>query len=145
MPSHRLKDEKLQELTGLVQGWGKLLADEAYGPEGPGLDVDLTGMEELATTMQQALLVGLCEELTQRQVERLPATQPCPGCGAECEVDPLDEPSVELSDEPPDDSSGAAEPRQMRLRGGTFGLKEPRCFCRRCRRSFFPSANRAAD
>lgn len=138
MPSHQLKDEKVRELTGLVQGWGKLLAGQAYGPQGPGLDVDLAGMEELATMMQQALLEGLCEELTQRQAERLPATQPCPGCGGECEV--------QRPEETPADSSGKRkEPRRMLLRGGSFGLAEPRCYCRRCRRSFFPSADGAAD
>ncbi len=142
MPSHRLQDEKVQELTGLVEGWGKLLAEEAYGPDGPGLDVDLAGMEELAVTMQQALLSGLCEELTQRQAGRLPGTQACPECGDECELpSPDDSTGQEL-----EESSGEAKKaRRMRLRGGTFELTEPRCYCRRCRRSFFPSADGSAD
>lgn len=138
MPSHQLKDEKVQELAGLVEVWGKVLAGEAYGPDGPGLDVDLAGMEELATMMQQALLSGLCEELTQRQLQRLAATQACPECGCECEV--------QSPEETPDESSGRTKvPRRMQLRGGSFGLKEPRCYCRRCRRSFFPSTDGAAN
>lgn len=147
MPTHGLKDAKVTEMRELVYRWGKLLAGEAYGPQGPGLEVDLAGMEELATIAQQALLAGLCEELTQRQAERLPGTLPCPGCGSECEVKSADE-------APPAESGAEAdtgktekkqEPRPMRLRGGTFALKEPRCFCRSCRRSFFPSADGVAD
>lgn len=133
MPSHQLKDEKVQELSALAQGWGRILAEEAYGPEGPGLDVDLAGMEELAVTMQQALLKGLCEELTQRQANRLPQTQPCPDCGCECEVE-----------RPEEKPGGREQPRCMQLRSGSFALQEPRCYCRQCRRSFFPSADGAA-
>jgi hypothetical protein len=136
MPSHRLKDEKLKELVSLVRGWGKLLAGEAYGPEGPGLDVDLAGMEELATRMQGALLEGLCEELTQQQAEHLPETQPCPDCGCECEVQAADAPRAR---------GPQKAPRRMQLRGGGFALKEPWCYCEPCRRSFFPAAARAAD
>jgi hypothetical protein len=133
MPSHRLKDEEVRELSALVQGWGKMLAEQAYGAEGPGLDVDLAGMEELAVTMQQALLKGLCEELTRRQAERLPETQPCPDCGRECPVERPDE-----------RRGGKGSSRPMRLRGGCFELEEPWCYCRHCRRSFFPSADGSA-
>ena len=136
MPSQGLKDEKLQELAGLVRGWGKLLAEESYGSDGPGLDVDLASMEDLAVTMQQALLEGLCEELTQRQAGRLPETLPCPVCNHECEVQrPGETPAV---GRPPN------APRRMQLRGGSFALHEPQCYCRTCRRSFFPSAGGAA-
>ena len=136
MPSHQLTDGKTTELAELVRGWGKLLAEESYGPEGPGFDVDLTGMEELATVMQMALLEGLCEGLTQRQAQRLPKTQPCPDCGCECEVQ-----SAETSRR----AGKPAEHRRMQLRGGGFSLKEPWCYCQPCRRSFFPDAPGAAD
>ena len=46
------------------------MAGEAYGPDGPGLDVDWAGMEELATMMQQVLRNGLCGEFTQRRPDR---------------------------------------------------------------------------
>lgn len=135
MPSRQLTDEKRRELVEFAQGWGKIAADEAYGPEGPGLDVDLAGLEEIAVELQQALLKGFCEAAAQRQSDRLPETQPCPQCGAECRVE-----------SPPDETArGKPEPRPMQLRGGSFDLQEPRCYCRRCRRSFFPSADGAAD
>jgi hypothetical protein len=135
MPSQGLKEEKMQELAGLVRGWGKLLAEESYGSDGPGLDVDLEDMEELAVTMQQALLEGLCEELTQRQAGHLSETLPCPVCSHECEVQrPGETAAVGGSPDPP---------RRMQLRGGSFALHEPECYCRTCRRSFFPATDGA--
>lgn len=134
MPSPRVTDEKVQELADLAEGYGKILAGEAYGPQGPGLDVNLATIEELAVTMQQALLKGLCETLTQRQAARLPTAQACPECGSECEVEPPDE-----------TADGKSRSRPMQLRGGVFDLEEPRCYCRQCRRSFFPSADDFAD
>jgi hypothetical protein len=136
MPSHQLKEGKRRELVELAEGWGRIAAGEAYGPDGPGLDVDLAGLEEIAVEMQRALLKGFCEVATQRQARRLPEIQPCPQCGAECQVEqpvghsPLD---------------GKERSRPMQLRGGAFDLAEPRCYCRSCRRSFFPSADGVAD
>jgi hypothetical protein len=132
MPSSHVKEERVRELAALAEGYGKILAGEAYGPEGPGLDVDLATMEDLAVSMQQALLKGMCQALTRQQARRLPETQPCPECGWECAVEQPDPASDEQS-------------RPMRLRGGSFQLAEPRCYCRPCRRSFFPSADRAED
>jgi hypothetical protein len=130
MPSHRLSEEKRRELVEFAKGWGKIAAAEAYGPEGPGLDVDLAGLEEIAVELQQGLLSGFCEETTQRQGDRLTETLPCPNCGQEC------------SPRPPDMRKG---PRHMTLRGGSFKLVEPRYMCKACRQSFFPSADRTAD
>lgn len=138
MPSHGLKEERVRELAELVQGWGKLLAGEAF-PDGPSLEVDLAGIEELTTIMQQALLKGLCEEATQRQAERLPASRACPNCGKEADVESADDPPKK------DPHAKPPGPRPMQLRHGTFELKEPRCYCRACRRYFFPSADRFAD
>lgn len=133
MPSPRVTDERVRELAALAQGYGGILAGEAYGPDGPGLDVDLATMEELAVCMQQALLKGMCEALTRQQAGRLPAVQPCPECGRECVV------------EQPAAASAQRRSRSMQLRNGEFDLAEPQCFCRPCRRSFFPSADRAED
>jgi hypothetical protein len=130
MPSDRLTEEKRRELVEFALGYGKILAREAYGPQGPGLDVDLAGLEAIAVQMQQALLKGFCEATTTGQAGRLPQAQPCPDCGRECPVESPEE----------NDTS-----RPMQLRGGSFELAEPRCYCRSCRRSFFPSAGGFAD
>ena len=138
MLSVQLTDEKVQELRRRVEGWGRILAEEAFGPDGPDLNVDMATIEDLAVTMQQALLKGLCEEATRRQSQRLPETQPCPDCGAECPVESQSEGSE-------DDPGGGGRSRRLQLRGGAFELAEPRCYCRSCRRSFFPSADGAAS
>lgn len=139
MPSPRLKDEKVQELAALAQGYGKMLADRAYGPDPeeapPGLDVDLATLEDLAVTLQQALLQGMCEQLTGRQATRLPASQPCPDCGRECEVKPP----------PPDEPDWKASSRPMHTRGGAFQLADPSCYCRSCRRVPLPRAGSASS
>lgn len=126
MPSAELNDERIRELAAWAERYGRILADEAYGPEGPGLDVDLTTMESLAVTMQQSLLKGMCEQLTERQAERLPDVQPCPDCGAECRLEPA-EPDPEA---PPDKKPSS---RPLQTRGGAFELVEPRYYCRSCR------------
>lgn len=133
MPSHRLTEEKRRELVEFAKGWGKIAADEAYGPDGPGLDVDLAGLEVIAVELQRAVLAGFCEETTRRQGGRLPETLPCPSCGEECSLTP------------PDEKTKKRGPRSMKLRGGAFRLAEPSYYCRPCRRSFFPSADGVAD
>jgi hypothetical protein len=135
MAGHGLSVEQMAELVALARGWGEIAAGEAYGEEGPDFDVDLSGIEEVGWQMSRALNQGLCEALTARQAERLPEVRPCPGCGAECEVERTGD----------DGTASRRRPRTMHVRGGPFELREPRCFCDRCGRSFFPSADGAAD
>jgi hypothetical protein len=131
MASRRVAAEKLAQLKELAHGWGRIIAEEAYGENGPGLDVDLAMMDDIAFEVAQSLSAGTCEELTRRQAQQMPEAQPCPVCGEECLA------------EPQDDSGGHTRP--VVARSGTFELAEPCYFCGRCQRSFFPSAERAAD
>lgn len=130
MVAHRLSEDKRRELIDFALGYGKILAGEAYGLQGPGLDVDLAGLEDIVTQLQQALLKGFCETVTTRQAQRVAEVLPCPTCGQECAVERPKQ----------NDTS-----RAMQLRGGMFELAEPKCYCRSCRRSFFPAADGAAD
>ncbi len=131
MASHQLAEAKLSELAELAEGWGKIVAEHSYGEDGPNLDVDLAGIEEIAVCVSRALVKGTCEELTRRQARRLPDVQPCPDCGQECAVE-----RAESADQ---------KPRTVHVRGGMFELSEPRCYCPACRRSFFPSAVEFTD
>ena len=137
MHTAQITEEEVQKLAKLAEAYGRILAEKAFGPDGPDLNVDLATIEDLAVRMQQAVLKGLCEEATRRQAARLPQTQPCPECGAECPVERGSEGSE-------GDRGGGRASRRMQLRGGAFELAEPRCYCRSCRRSFFPSADGAA-
>lgn len=106
---------------------GKKMALAAFGAEGPGLDVDLSAIEDLATELSQAVLAGICEEAARQQAQKIGPVQACPTCGREC--------SVEIP----------TETRPMQTRHGSFQLPEPQCYCPQCRRAFFPSTDCAQD
>lgn len=115
----RLSERKWKEIQQIAEGWGKLLAREGF-PSGPGLDVTLADMEEIAALAAQAVVKGAIETMTQDQAEALGEAADCPTCGKPC---PLQRKS-----------------REVTVRGGTATLAEPVAHCRRCRRDFFPSA-----
>jgi hypothetical protein len=117
-------ERKRREIEELAQGWGKLLAREAF-PDGVGLDVDLLMMEEIAVTAAKSLVRGAIETMAEDQTETLGTERPCPGCGKLCQLD--------------------RRSRPIQVRGGPAELKEPAAHCSTCRRDFFPSASGAQD
>ena len=48
MATRKLTPEEVQAITRLAKQWGKIVVRHAFGDQGPGLDVDLTQMEEVA-------------------------------------------------------------------------------------------------
>lgn len=113
------RTKKLREIEEFAQGWGKLLAKLAF-PDGVGLDVDLSTMEEFAVAASKALVGGAVETMTAAQAEALEQEAECPGCGQRCRLD--------------------HRIRPIQVRGGRAELKEPVAHCSTCRRDFFPSA-----
>jgi hypothetical protein len=124
MTEESKRDRKKKELDELVQGWGKLLAEEAF-PEGVGLDMDLFTMEEFAVNAAKALVRGVVQTLTSVQAAALGQEQACPQCGRSCELE--------------------LRQRPMQIRGGGIDLGEPVAHCSTCRRDFFPSATGLED
>jgi len=124
MTSKEARERKLKEIQELAVGWGKIIAQEAF-PGGPGLDVTLAEMEELAAAASHALVQGAVETMTGSQGEQFGGEAPCPTCGRVC---PL-----------------MLEPRSMVVRGGNATLKEPVGHCPRCRRDFFPATAGVED
>jgi hypothetical protein len=124
MATRKLTVEDLRAITHLAKQWGKIVVRRAFGEQGPGLDVDLTQMEEMAYAAAQGLTAGALEEATAQQGQRLGCEQPCPTCGRHCQV--------------------GSEQRPIAVKGGAFQLREPKCYCPACRRDFFPSASGAA-
>ena len=120
MASGKLSDKDLAEIHSLAKQWGTIVARRAFGEEGPGLDIDLDCMEQVAAAAAAGLTQGALEEATARQAQQLPAEQPCPGCGRLCPSQPQGRPVV--------------------VKGGQFLPTEPACPCPACRRVFFPSA-----
>jgi len=119
MTSKEARERKLKEIQEIAAGWGEMIAREAF-PNGPGLDVTLADMEEIAVTASRALVQGAVESMTATQGEQLGESAPCPICGKAC---PLTRKS-----------------RPVTVRGGTATLEEPMGHCPTCRRDFFPSA-----
>jgi hypothetical protein len=118
MPTRELSPEQLAAITDLAKQWGKIVARNAYGPEGPPLEVDFDQMEQIAAAATRGLVEGTLEHLTRQQAERLPEQLPCPTCQRSCPV--------------------STRPRQMVARGATVMLQEPVAHCPACRRDFFP-------
>jgi hypothetical protein len=118
MPTRKLSPQDLQAVHDLARQWGKIVARRAFGDDGPGLDVDLDALEEVAVAAARGLTAGTLEEATARQAQRLGDSQPCPTCGQLCPV--------------------AHEARTVFVRGGEFLHREPLCHCPACRRDFFP-------
>jgi hypothetical protein len=125
MAAMKLGQQDLDEIRALAKGWGKIVVRRAFGEQGPGLDVDLDMMEEIAVAAVQGLTEGTLEEATHRQSELFGDQEPCPACGTL--------------------ANRKQEPRNVVVRGGSFEHDEPVYDCPKCRRSFFPSADGAQN
>ena len=96
------------------------------GEGGPGRDVDLSVLEQVALEAARGLTEGTLAVLLEQQAGALGEQQPCPACGQLCRVE--------------------REPRPVHLRSGqAVPLAEPVCHCPACRRDFFPPAARLAS
>ncbi len=86
MAARKLEAEDLKHIEELAKGWGKIIVRQQWGEQGPGLDVDLTEMEDVAPWPPCApLLAGTLEVAgTQRQASQLGSEQACPDCGKMC-------------------------------------------------------------
>jgi hypothetical protein len=121
MATRKLSPEELQAVARLAKQWGKIVVKQAFGEQGPGLDVDFAQMEEVASAAARGLTEGALEVAAMRQGQLLGEKQPCPQCGQLCTV--------------------GREERPVRVKGGVLSLSEPKCHCLTCRRDFFPSAS----
>jgi hypothetical protein len=121
MATGKLTDDDLRRVEEMAKRWGKFVVRERWGERGPGLDVTLDQMEEVAWAAVRGLLAGTLELATQQQADYLGPSQPCPDCGRMCPLVHEDRPIVVRS-------------------GSTFEHQEPKGHCPACRRDFFPSA-----
>jgi hypothetical protein len=56
--------EDLQEIRELAARWGKSVARRAFGDTGPGLDVDLRALDQLAQAAARGLTEGTAAVLS---------------------------------------------------------------------------------
>lgn len=118
MGTRKPTPEDLERITELAKRWGKIIVKEHWGEHGPGLDVNLEHMEQVALAAVRGLLAGTLETATQQQGRKLGDQQPCPDCGQPC---PL-----------------VTEERTVTAAAGPFEHHEPKAHCPACRRDFFP-------
>jgi hypothetical protein len=121
MGTRKLTADDLARIAEVAKDWGKIVVRRAFGEQGPGLDVDLSQMEQVAQAAARGLTAGALEQATTLQAQRLGDQQPCPVCGRACAV--------------------TTEDRPITASGGAFQHREPVCHCPTCRRDFFPSAS----
>jgi hypothetical protein len=124
MPRRHFTPQELQELRELATQWGKIIARRAFGDDGPGLDIDLDTMEQIAQAAAAGLHEGTLQLLLERQAGALGAQQPCPDCGRLCTL--------------------RHQGRPLHVQGGQLQHSEPLGHCPDCRRDFFPPAAAAA-
>ena len=86
MPRQPLSPQDLREVRELAARWGKVVARYAFGPEGPGTEVDLGAMEQVARAAAAGLTEGTLTTLLEQQALALGPQQPCPDCGRPCPV-----------------------------------------------------------
>src|SRR5262249_4632761 len=55
MPARPLSPQDLQKIHDLAKQWGKIVVRRAFGDDGPGLDVDLSAMEQVAGAAARGL------------------------------------------------------------------------------------------
>ena len=109
-----------------LEGVAKSLVDRLYGDKGPAWGTKLSVIEDTIKAIRQVLTEKMLDEALQRQAntvaDRPTDFQCCPKCGQEVEPDP-----------------DRDDDRRHQTDVGEAEWREPATYCRRCRRSFFPS------
>jgi hypothetical protein len=118
MPRRQFTPQELQELRDLATGWGKIIARRAFGDHGPGLDIDLDTMEQIAQAAATGLNEGTLQILLEQQADALGEQQACPDCGRLCAL--------------------RRQQRPLQVQGTQLQQSEPLSHCPDCRRDFFP-------
>jgi hypothetical protein len=113
--------DPIAEVRLYLQGVAKYLADRLYGPAGPTWGTTLTQLEGTLSAVRQTLSEQLLNLALSRQaVAAPPEALFCPGCQRPPEQRPV-------------------EARVVTTDVGLAQWSEPHYFCRKCRKSFFPS------
>jgi hypothetical protein len=131
MARKKIASPVVEKVQPYLEGVAKNLVDRLYGPKGLPWGTKLTELEDVVIAVRQALSEKMLAEALERQTQtaeqRPEAFQKCPGCSGPVEAKP------------------DAEPRNVQTRAGEAEWNEPHCYCRKCRRAFFPSEPESGD
>ena len=120
----RVLPAAVQPVQAYIEGVAKSLVDRIYGPDGLPWGTKLAELEDVVIAVRDALSEKMLAQALERQAkaaERPERFQKCSGCDGPIEAKPN------------------AEPRNVQTRAGQAEWDEPHVYCRKCRRSFFPS------
>lgn len=122
----KILNPQVEALRPYLEGVAKKLAHDLFGPQGPAWGTSLTELEDIALQArailtEKLLTIGLEQQAATPAAARPTETQTCPDCQR-----PFGEPHE-------------AEPRDLETRAGPVAWSEPKEYCTRCRRAFFPS------
>jgi hypothetical protein len=130
MARFKISKAPADPVRAYLQGVAKHLVDRVYGSKGPEWGTRIDELEDVVLAMRQLLSEEMLKEALQRQantVEERPAPfRGCAHCGQEVEADD-------------------PKRRVVQTRAGEAEWQEPATYCRRCRRSFFPSGQESGD
>lgn len=121
----------VEPVQAYVQGVAKSLVDRIYGPKGLPWGTRLAELEDVCLAVREILTEEILKQALQRQAESN-SDRPEPyRCCSKCQgaVEPRPDP----------------EPRNVQTRAGEAEWDEPNEYCRKCRRSFFPSEQESGD
>ena len=133
MARFKISTRQADPVRPYLEGVAKSLVDRLYGAQGPAWGTKLSEIEDTVLAIRQVLSEKMLDEALQRQAdtaEQRPADfRCCPKCGQEVAKDP-----------DKDD-----DPRVLKTKAGEAEWQEPVTYCRKCRRSFFPSDQESGD
>lgn len=133
MARKQKRTREVENVRVYIEGVAKNLADKLYGPHGPAWGTKLTEIEALCLDVREVLSEKLLDLALQRQAaahdqQTEKQFRVCPSCQR-----PLDWEKKETQE------------RIVQTDAGGTEWAEPEGYCRRCRRSFFPSVSESGD
>jgi len=113
--------EILETLTPQLEGVAKNLLLQVYGEEGMPWGTPFSELEDVSVELGQLLARSLMQQAAQEQADQeTPAEyEVCPGCSRAIQ-------------------ETAPRERSLTTRAGDVEWDEPKRYCRKCRRDFFP-------
>lgn len=124
---------EVENVRAYLEGVAKNLADKLYGPQGPAWGTKLSAIEDLCLDVREILSEKFLDLALERQAaahsqQTQAQYRVCPSCQR-----PLDWEQPETQE------------RIVQTEAGEAEWSEPEGYCRRCRRSFFPSIAESGD